>query len=262
MKYSILRRLIALLVFFGCVIGATHANPTSREAEVRQLWQLLDYVAVDYAGAVRGGAIISEVEYGEMREFSTRAQNQVQALPPHPLHAELADAASRLKQAVERKDSPQQVSQLARDANRLLLQAYPFPVAPRAMPDLARGAALYQAQCAACHGATGAGDGALAATLEPKPIAFTDEERARSRSLMALYQVISQGVEGTSMPAFASLSEHDRWSLAFHVGTLAFKDTDIAAGETAFAQNNVASATISDMNTLVTATEEELAKAS
>ena len=262
MKYSIWRRLMALVVFFGCVIGATHANPTSREAEVRQLWQLLDYVAVDYAGAVQNGAIISELEYGEMREFSTRAQNQVQALPQHPLHAELADAASRLKQAVERKDSPQQVSQLARDANRLLLQAYPFPVAPRAMPDLARGAALYQAQCAACHGATGAGDGALAATLEPKPIAFTDEERARSRSLMALYQVISQGVEGTSMPAFASLSEHDRWSLAFHVGTLAFKDTDIAAGESAFAQNKAASATISDMNTLVTATEEELAKAS
>lgn len=262
MKYSIWRRLIALVVLFGCAIGATHANPTSREAEVRQLWQLLDYVAVDYAGAVQNGAIISELEYGEMREFSTRAQNQVQALPPHPLHAELASAASRLKQAVERRDPPQQVSQLAREANRLLLQAYPFPVAPRAMPDLARGAALYQAQCVSCHGATGAGDGALAATLEPKPIAFTDEERARSRSLMALYQVISQGVEGTSMPAFASLSEHDRWSLAFHVGTMAFKDTDIAAGESAFAQDKAASANISDMNTLVTATEEELAKAS
>jgi len=262
MKYSIWRRLIALVVFFGCVIGATHANPTSREAEVRQLWQLLDYVAVDYAGAVQNGAIVSELEYGEMREFSTRAQNQVQALPAHPLHAELAAATAALKQAVERKESPQQVSRLAREANRLLLQAYPFPVAPRAMPDLARGAALYQAQCASCHGATGAGDGTLAAKLEPKPIAFTDEERARSRSLMALYQVISQGVEGTSMPAFASLSEHDRWSLAFHVGTLAFKDTDIAAGESAFAQNKAASATISDMNTLVTATEEELAKAS
>ncbi|MFC5510438.1 FTR1 family protein [Massilia jejuensis] len=262
MKYSIWRRLTALVVFFGCVIGATHANPTSREAEVRQLWQLLDYVAVDYAGAVQNGAIISELEYGEMREFSTRAQNQVQALPPHPLHAELAAATARLKQAVERKEAPQQVSRLAREANHLLLQAYPFPVAPHAMPDLARGAALYQAQCASCHGATGAGDGALAAKLEPKPIAFTDEERARSRSLMALYQVISQGVEGTSMPAFASLSEHDRWSLAFHVGTLAFKDADIEAGKSAFAQDKAASATIPDMNTLVTATEEELAKAS
>ncbi|WP_446686053.1 FTR1 family protein [Massilia consociata] len=243
------------------MIGTTHANPTSSEAEVRQLWQLLDYVAVDYAGAVQNGAIVSELEYGEMQEFSTRAQNQVKALPPHPLHAELAAATIKLKQAVERKESPQQVAQLAREANRLLLQAYPFPVAPRALPDLARGAALYQAQCASCHGAAGAGDGALAAKLEPKPIAFTDEERARSRSLMALYQVISQGVEGTSMPAFAGLSEHDRWSLAFYVGSLAFKDTDIAAGESAFAQNNAASATIPDMNTLVTATEEELAKA-
>jgi high-affinity iron transporter len=248
-------------MFCCCVIGTTHANPTSSEAEVRQLWQLLDYVAVDYAGAVQNGAIVSELEYGEMQEFSTRAQNQVKALLPHPLHAELAAATIKLKQAVERKESPQQVAQLAREANHLLLQAYPFPVAPRALPDLARGAALYQAQCASCHGASGAGDGALAAKLEPKPIAFTDEERARSRSLMALYQVISQGVEGTSMPAFAGLSEHDRWSLAFYVGSLAFKDTDIAAGESAFAQNNAASATIPDMNTLVTATEEELAKA-
>lgn len=261
MTYPIWRRLIAFAMFCCCVIGTTHANPTSSEAEVRQLWQLLDYVAVDYAGAVQNGAIVSELEYGEMQEFSTRAQNQVKALPPHPLHAELAAATIKLKQAVERKESPQQVAQLAREANHLLLQAYPFPVAPRALPDLARGAALYQAQCASCHGASGAGDGALAAKLEPKPIAFTDEERARSRSLMALYQVISQGVEGTSMPAFAGLSEHDRWSLAFYVGSLAFKDTDIAAGESAFAQNNAASATIPDMNTLVTATEEELAKA-
>ncbi|SFD86463.1 cytochrome c/FTR1 family iron permease [Massilia yuzhufengensis] len=262
MTYPIWRRLIAFVTFCCCVIGTTHANPTSSEAEVRQLWQLLDYVAVDYAGAVQNGAIVSELEYGEMQEFSTRAQNQVQALPPHPLHAELAAATIKLKQAVERKESPQQVAQLAREANRVLLQAYPFPVAPRALPDLARGAALYQVQCASCHGAAGAGDGALAAKLEPKPIAFTDEERARSRSLMALYQVISQGVEGTSMPAFAGLSEHERWSLAFYVGSLALKDTDIAAGESAFAQNNATSATIPDMNTLVTATEEELAKAS
>ena len=261
MTYPIWRRLIAFVMFCCCVIGTTHANPTSSEAEVRQLWQLLDYVAVDYAGAVQNGAIVSELEYGEMQEFSTRAQNQVTALPPHPLHAELAAATTKLKQAVERKEAPQQVSLLAREANRLLLQAYPFPVAPRALPDLASGAALYQAQCASCHGAAGAGDGPLAAKLEPKPIAFTDEERARSRSLMALYQVISQGVEGTSMPAFAGLSEHDRWSLAFYVGSLAFKGTDIAAGESAFAKSSSASATIPDMNTLVTATEEELAKA-
>lgn len=261
MKYPIWRWFIYVAALCSFLAGTAHAESKSSEPQVRQLWQLLDYVAVDYPGAVQNGAVISEPEYGEMREFSARAQSQVQSLPPHPLHSELAVATANLRHAVERKDSPQRVGQLAREANRLLLQAYPFPVAPRAMPDLSRGAALYQAQCASCHGATGAGDGALAAKLDPKPIAFTDEERARSRSLMALYQVLSQGVEGTSMPAFASLSEHDRWSLAFYVGTRAFKDAEIEAGKAAFGRNEVPAAALPDMTALVTTSEEELAKA-
>src|SRR5690606_24486850 len=80
---------------------------------------------------------------------------------------------------------------------------------------------LYASLCASCHGAAGDGDGPLAASLDPAPIAFTDKERAASRSVMALYQVTSQGVEGTSMPSFASLSEEERWALAFYVGGLA-----------------------------------------
>lgn len=261
MKYPIWRWFASIAILFSLAISAAQAEPKSTEAEARQLWQLLDYVSVDYAGAVQNGSVISEVEYGEMQEFSTRAQSQVLALPPHPRHAELTAAISRLKAAVENKETPPRVSELAREANRLLLLAYPFPVAPPSMPDLARGAALYQAQCASCHGANGAGDGALAATLDPKPIAFTDEERARSRSLMALYQVISQGVDGTSMPAFASLSEHDRWSLAFFVGSLSFKDADIEAGKAAFARDEAPGAALPDMTALVTTSEEELAKA-
>ncbi|MCV4820762.1 cytochrome c, partial [Escherichia coli] len=62
----------------------------------------------------------------------------------------------------------------------------------------------------------------MAKQLDPQPIAFTDAERARARSLMALYQVITQGVEGTSMPPFATLSESDRWALAFYIGTLSY----------------------------------------
>ena len=234
----------------------------ANEAEVRQLWQLLDYVAVDYAGAVQNGKVVSELEYKEMQEFSARARAQVVALPPHAAHAELATAVARLEQAVARKDPPPGVSQLAREANRLLLTAYPFPVAPKSMPDLPRGAALYKAQCASCHGATGAGaaDGSFASRLEPQPIAFTDRERARSRSLMALHQVISQGVAGTSMPAFATLSDEDRWSLAFYVGTLSFNDADIQAGKQAFARDPAPSKALPNMSALATVTEEDLAK--
>ncbi|WP_426079021.1 c-type cytochrome [Janthinobacterium sp. PSPC3-1] len=131
----------------------------------------------------------------------------------------------------------------------------------RIRANLSRGAALYKAQCASCHGAAGAGDGSLARQLEPKPIAFTDRERARSRSLMALHQVISQGVADTSMQAFASLSDADRWSLAFYVGTLGFNDTDIKAGKEAFARDTALGKALPDMSALVTVTEEELAKA-
>lgn len=90
---------------------------------------------------------------------------------------------------------------------------------------------LFEANCAACHGATGAGDGPLGAKLEPPPIAFTDRDRARSRSVLALYQVISQGVTNTSMPSFATLSDEDRWALAFFAGTLSHDDAMRARGE-------------------------------
>jgi high-affinity iron transporter len=260
MNSSVWRWFASLALFFGCAIGAAHADTKSSETDARQLWQLLDYVAVDYGGAVQHGSVVSAVEYGEMKEFTVRAQSQVSALPAHPLQAQLSTAAARLKQAVEQKDTPQHVGEFAREAKRLLLLAYPFPVAPRSMPDLSLGASLYQAQCASCHGARGAGDGPIASRLEPKPVAFTDQERARSRSLMALYQVISQGVHGTAMPAFTNLSEQERWSLAFHVGRLSFHERDIEAGKVAFARDKTLYSALPDINALVTTTEDELAK--
>jgi len=249
-----------LSILLGCFPSYASAVHPTTESKSRQLWQLLDYVAVDYPGAVENGKIVSELEYKEMQEFSARASSEVGVLAPHPKREELARTVAQLKDAVERRESAQVVADLARQANRMLLAAYPFPVSPRALPDLTRGAALYQMQCASCHGAGGAGNGPLAANLEPAPIAFTNHERARSRSLMALYQVISQGVADTSMPAFTSLSEADRWSLAFFVGTMSYRQDDVATGERAFSQDAALQRSIADLAALVTVTEEELTK--
>ncbi len=41
---------------------------------------------------------------------------------------------------------------------------------------MADGKATYDAMCASCHGAAGAGDGVAAAALTPKPANFTDAE--------------------------------------------------------------------------------------
>ena len=74
------------------------------------------------------------------------------------------------------------------------------------------GALAYEATCSGCHGATGAGDGPIAAGLSVRPsdlsthIPFhTDAE---------LYAFITRGISGTPMPGFATeLSPDDRWNL-------------------------------------------------
>jgi len=227
MKFLKVLALAAWLLHAGLALAQESPPP----ADARQLWQLLDYVAVDYSGAVAKGEVVSQAEYAEMQDFTENAGKQARALPPRPAQEQIIRAVEAVRAAVLRKADPAEVSRLARQANTLLISAYAIPLAPRALPDLAKGRALYAANCAACHGDKGDGNGAMAATLEPKPIAFTDAERAGARSVMALYQVISQGVEGTSMASYASLPEEQRWALAFFVGGLSHDDAARQHGE-------------------------------
>lgn len=253
-----LRRLPIMLLAV-CWSGGAHGQATDQNAGAKQLWQLMDYVAVDYGGAVEHGAVVSASEYAEMLDFTENASKQVAALPPHANKAAVSAAIDDLHGAVLGKADAAEVKRLAHQANALLIAAYPIPVAPRTLPDLARGASLYAAQCAACHGVMGCGDGTLAAALEPKPIAFADPQRARSRSLMALYQAVSLGVAGTSMPNFSSLPEADRWDLAFFVGGLSFDAAARARGETLWKNDAAARAQFPDLAAVTTLTEEAVA---
>jgi high-affinity iron transporter len=110
------------------------------------------------------------------------------------------------------------------------------------------------------HGVDGKGDGPLAESLEPKPIAFTDAERARTRSLMALYQVISQGVEGTSMASFEALPEADRWALAFYIGTLSYDESMREEGKQFWNNEGQIKSHFADLTMLTTITEAALAE--
>lgn len=252
-----MKRLLLVLWMGLCFLGSAAAQaPTVGSDEgPRQLWQLLDYVAVDYGGAIDKGAVVNESEYAEMRDFTANAVTQARGLPAHASKDAVILAATKLQEAVAGKADGVEVARLAHQAETLLVAAYPIPVAPKALPDLKKGASLFQAQCAACHGATGGGDGPLAAKLEPPPIAFTDRERARSRSLMALYQVVSQGVAGTSMPSFASLLDEDRWALAFFAGTLSHDDQMRNRGEQLWKRDTAGRKEFADIAAVTTVTE-------
>jgi high-affinity iron transporter len=253
-------RILMLLVCFILPSGLTFAETAVSDSGAKQLWQLIDYVAVDYGGAVNNGAVVSEAEYAEMLDFTSNATLQSQALPANTAKDAITAAIADLRAAVVRKADASDVKRLAQLANTKLIAAYPIPVAPKKAPDLSRGNVLYSAQCASCHGSKGDGNGPLAATLDPRPIAFTDQERAQSRSLMALFQVISQGVEGTSMPSFATLTDDDRWALAFFIGSMSYDDAMRAQGEKLWKESSDIKNHFPDLAAVTTLTQDSIAQ--
>lgn len=246
---------VALLGF----VGMGHAAEPGVEVKARQVWQLLDYVAVDYGAAVANAVVLKPSEYAEMQEFAAEAQRQLGQLPRGEATATLQKQAAQLRQAVGDKADPTAVAQLAHRLAGAVLQAYPFSTAPAQAPDLRRGAQLFQAQCVACHGPQGHGDGPAAASLDPKPTALSEQLRARERSLFALHQVISNGVNGTAMPSFGALREEDRWALAFFVGTLPYAAADKAAGATLWQTSAKAREAMGNLDALTQTSEHALA---
>ncbi|MEG8223476.1 FTR1 family protein [Sphingomonas sp. HH69] len=248
-------RALLLALLIGCTLTVPARAQT---APAQTIWRLLDYIAVDYAGAVSNGRVVNEAEYVEMVEFSASVRQRLADLPPTAARANLLQGAARLEAAITAKAAPASIATSARQLGRVLLAAYPVPLAPSSVPDLNRGAALYAQNCASCHGATGDGRGAAARGMDPAPIDFTDQARARERSLFGLYQVIEQGLEGTAMPSFAHLSPDDRWALAFHVGRYAYPEQLASSGKNAWSNEATPRRLIPNMTTLAAMTPAQL----
>jgi cytochrome c oxidase cbb3-type subunit I/II len=105
---------------------------------------------------------------------------------------------------------------------------------PAPSPDmLAHAKDVWQnAKCWECHGQTGKGDGEKAAGLKDdfgfpiRPADLTSGQFKSGPSVQDIFRTMSTGLSGTPMPSYRdSLSEQDRWALAYYVLSLsAFKD--------------------------------------
>jgi len=257
-RLALARRFTACCAVLAAVLIASGAHAAATPAET--VWRLLDYVAVDYPGAVENGKVISAAEYAEMVEFSDTASAQIATLPATAAKPDLLKQAAALKAAIAAKRPPSEVAGLARTLAGDLLAAYPVALAPSTAPDLARGASVYAENCASCHGATGDGKGPASKGLDPPPIAFTDKDRARHRSVFGLYQVIEQGLDGTAMPSFAHLPQDERWALAFYVGRLSQDDSARSRGEALWKGDAKLRGQFPNLATLTKMTPADLAK--
>lgn len=85
-------------------------------------------------------------------------------------------------------------------------------------PELvSKGAALFQINCASCHGPKGEGDGPRAAELNPRPRNFHSETFRFGAFGSQIFNTVTNGSPGTSMPSFALLPPEDRWALVHFV---------------------------------------------
>lgn len=258
---TLIRAMLSLRLLAALAALLIPAAAFAEPGDVQTAWRLLDYMAVDYGGAVANGRIKSASEYAEMNEFAASVSTRLQGLPAKPERQALIQRAANLQAVIAEKGSTEQVATLAHGLAADLLRAYPVPLAPDKAPNLVSGHALFQQSCASCHGMTGNGRGPDAAKLATPPIAFTDAERARQRSVFALYQVVTQGIDGTAMQSFADLPNDQRWAVAFRAGSFAFTDAQAREGERLWKSNPTLRRRIPDLKTLVALTPAALGAA-
>jgi DMSO reductase family type II enzyme heme b subunit len=93
--------------------------------------------------------------------------------------------------------------------------------------DANAGKAVYERKCMLCHGEKGDGKGPGAERLDPKPRDFTSgiyKIRSTANKIPTdqdIFNVITHGMPGTSMPDWQVLPDKDRWNLVAYVKSFA-----------------------------------------
>jgi high-affinity iron transporter len=211
------------------LIGATLLSnpqqttpPTDPAPLVRRLAATAQLAAQEYRVGIVDGQVVSQAEVDEARLFLQESRRSALALPAELSRAVLAEIDSVIK-LVDRLAAPDSIDVRVRRLTSTLSSrsGVSLDELPAQTPSLARGAEVYQANCASCHGTLGGGDGPAARGLDPKPTTLADGGGLMDRSPLDYYRRITIGVVGTAMPSFElRLPAQDRWAAALYATLL------------------------------------------
>jgi len=194
-----------------------------RATPPRLLVHLLDYLAVDYGGAVQKGRVISLSEYKEQLEFVKTAVELSQSLPEVKASPEIQTQIQNLNDLIHKKADPVVVAAAARKTQAKVIELAKLPVAPTQWPNLVQGGNQFHLTCMQCHGMEGRGDGPSAAQLATKPMNFQDLVKMKDMTPFQVFNTVRLGVPNTPMAAFPNFSDQDTWNLAFYVISLRYQ---------------------------------------
>jgi high-affinity iron transporter len=193
-----------------------------RAPVARRVAATAQLAAQEYRNGVVNGRVVAKAEVEEATLFLQEARRSAVLLPQaagKPAVGEI-DELLRLVGATA---SPDSLDAHVRTLTSGLTQRLGITLdeLPAITPSLARGAEIYQANCAGCHGAVGRGDGLQAAGLDPPPANLADGPALRNVSPLDYFRRISIGTVGTAMPAFEGrLPAEDRWAVALYASVL------------------------------------------
>jgi high-affinity iron transporter len=236
--------LIHAAALLSLVTQPIHADPDTVRTivqpaiAVRRLAATAQLAAQEYGLGVVDGRVVSPAEVEEARLFLEESKRSAAQLPPEWSLATIREIDAVLV-LVSRHAAPDEVTSRVRRLTTTLSTGLGVSLddVPGVNPSLARGAEVYQSQCAQCHGSLGRGDGPKAAGLDPAPANLADASELYSRSPLDFYRRITIGVVGTAMPSFEpTLSAEDRWAVASYASLLRLPAAqgDVPASLTAF----------------------------
>ena len=84
-----------------------------------------------------------------------------------------------------------------------------------------RGRTIFESKCALCHGAKADGKGARSKGLSRKAADFTNPQWRANTTPRELFRILSEGKRGTSMPAWPTLSDDEKWDVIAYVLSVA-----------------------------------------
>jgi len=84
-----------------------------------------------------------------------------------------------------------------------------------------RGRTLFRTKCVLCHGVRANGRGVRRHGLSGAPANFQSKDWRANTSPRHVYMVLSEGKRGTSMPAWPTLSNKEKWEVVAYVLSVA-----------------------------------------
>ncbi len=84
-----------------------------------------------------------------------------------------------------------------------------------------KGREIYMANCVGCHGVQGNGQGPAARAIQgTKPRDFTQGKFSYGSKDEEIFKTLTEGVKGSAMPNWSSLSEDERWDVIAYIRKL------------------------------------------